>query len=206
MQQKSKGAKSALHHAQDELGVERTKRAELEAAQKLSEDVEMGGADLTPRKDTADAATNTENTTYAQAAVQDEEKPEVPPPVSSTSNSKGKKPATHPFGEKPGPENARGGLRSQEVGNGGVTSGTMTKAIVVHGISTNWRVSGVADCVEGIMGKVIGSRWLLGAGRRVGKLASSMVIYLDKEVFLGPKAYVRMAGVEYSVVPYRWRE
>ena len=82
----------------------------------------------------------------------------------------------------------------------------MTKAIVVHGVSTNWRVGGVANCVEGIMGKVIGSRWLLGEGRRVGKMASSMVVYLDKEVFLGPKAYVRMAGVEYSVVPYRWRE
>ena len=48
----------------------------------------------------------------------------------------------------------------------------------------------MADCMEGIMGKVIGSRWLLGAGRRVGKMASSMVIYLDKEVLLGPKAYV----------------
>ena len=54
------------------------------------------------------------------------------------------------------------------------------------------------------MGRVIGSRWLLGAGRRVGKMASLMVVYLDKEVFLGPKAYVRMAGVEYSVVPYHW--
>ena len=56
------------------------------------------------------------------------------------------------------------------------------------------------------MCKMIGSRWLLGAGRRVGKMASSMVVYLDKKVFLGPKAYVQMAGVEYSVVPYHWQE
>ena len=69
LQPKSEGAESALRRVQDELGVERTKRAELEAAQKLSGDVEMGGTDLTPRTITADAATNTENMTYAQAAV-----------------------------------------------------------------------------------------------------------------------------------------
>ena len=81
----------------------------------------------------------------------------------------------------------------------------MAKAVVIHGININWKVSGVADCVEGIMGKVMGVRWLLGAGRRVGKMASSVVIYLNEEVFLGPKAYIRMAGVEHSVVPYCWR-
>ena len=80
----------------------------------------------------------------------------------------------------------------------------MTKAVVIYGILTNWRVSGVADCMEGIMGWVIGSRWLLGAGWRVGKMASSMVVYLNKEVFLGPKAYIWMAGVDYSVVSYFW--
>ena len=54
------------------------------------------------------------------------------------------------------------------------------------------------------MGRVIGSRWLLGAGQRVGKIASLMVVYLDREVLLGPKAYIRMAGGEYPMVPYRW--
>ena len=67
------------------------------------------------------------------------------------------------------------------------------------------KVNGVADCVERIMGKAIGARWLLGAERRIGKMASSIVVYLNKEVFLGPKAYIRMAGVENSVVPYSWR-
>ena len=210
LQQKFEIVESSLHCAQDELGVERTKRAELEVVRKLPEDVKMGGTNLSPRKEMTDAATNTDGTKYAQVAVQERNKPEVPPLGSSSlNNSKGKKLAAHPFGEKPGPENVRagsGGSRSQEVGHGGVTSGTMTKAIVVHGVSTNWRVSGVADCVEGIMGKVIGSRWLLGAGQRVGKMASSMVVYLDKEVFLEPKAYIRMAGVEYLVVSYRWRK
>ena len=98
-----------------------------------------------------------------------------------------------------------GGPRSHEGGK--KVAGAMAKAVVIHGISRNWRVSRVADCVGGIMGRVIGTRWLLGAGRRVGKAASSVVVYLDKEVFkfLGPKAYVRMAGVD-SVVPYGWRE
>ena len=123
LQQKSEVVESALHRAQDELGAERTKRVELEVVQKLLEDVEMGGTNLSPRKDTTDAATNMDKTTYARVAVQEEEKPEVPPPVSSTSNSKGKNLAAHPFGEKPRPEGksvGSGGLRSQEVGNGGV--------------------------------------------------------------------------------------
>ena len=89
-------------------------------------------------------------------------------------------------------------MRSHEGG------GEMAKAVVIHGIRTNLKVSGVADCVEGIMGNAIGVRWLLGVGRRMGKTASSVVVYLDREVFLGPKAYIRMAGVEYLVVPYRW--
>ena len=192
LQQKFETVESSLHRAQDELGAERTKRAELEAARTLPEDVEMEGTNLSPRKEMTDATTNTDGMKYAQAAVWERNKPEVPPPGSLLNNSKGKKLAAHPFSEKL--RAGSGGPRSQEGGHGGVTSGTMTKAIVVHGVSTNWRVSRVADCVEGIMGKVIGSRWLLGAGRRVGKTASSIVVYLDKEVFLGPKAYVRADG------------
>ena len=99
--------------------------------------------------------------------------------------------------------NGSGSPRSH--GNEGEGAGAMAKAVVVHGININWKVSGVANCVEGIMGKVIGAQWLLGAERRVGKMASSVVIYLNEEVFLGPKAYIQMAGVEHSVVPYCWQ-
>ena len=67
--QKSKVVESALHRAQDELRVQRTKRVELEAARKLPEDVEMGGTDLLLRKDMTDAVTNTDKTKYVQAAV-----------------------------------------------------------------------------------------------------------------------------------------
>ena len=83
--------------------------------------------------------------------------------------------------------------------------GTMTKAIVVHGVPTDWRIGGVASCVERNTGRVIGVRWLLGAERRVGKTASSVVVYLDKEVFLGAEAKIKMAGKGCSMVPYRWR-
>ena len=55
------------------------------------------------------------------------------------------------------------------------------------------------------MGRVIGVRWLLRAGRRAGKMAAPMVIYLDTVVFLGPMGHVRVAGVQHSLVPYRWR-
>ena len=67
-----------------------------------------------------------------------------------------------------------GGLRSHE--GGGEKAGAIAKAAVVHGIRTNWKVSGVADYVEGIMGKEIRARWLLGVGRRMGKAASSVVM------------------------------
>ena len=95
-----------------------------------------------------------------------------------------------------------GGPRSQV---GGGAGGAMAKAVVVHSVSTNWKVSGVADCVEGVVGRVIGVRWLLGVGRRAGKMASSVVIHLDREVLLGPMAHVWMVGVQHSVVTYRWQ-
>ena len=158
-----------------------------------------------------DATTNTEKRTYAQAAVQVqvEEKPGTTPNLTAlpdASDNKGKKPeATSAEVASVSASIGGGSPRSHEVGFGGSAGGAITKAVVVHGISTNWRVSGVADCVEGIMGWVIGSRWLLGAGQRVGKIASSMVIYLNKEVFLGPKAYVRMAGAEFPIAGRSYR-
>ena len=45
--------------------------------------------------------------------------------------------------------------------------GTMAKAIVVHGVPTDWRIGGLAICLEELTGKVIGVRWLLGVERRV---------------------------------------
>ena len=41
----------------------------------------------------------------------------------------------------------------------------MAKAIVVHGVPTDWRIGGLASCLEEITGKVIGVRWLLGVER-----------------------------------------
>ena len=80
----------------------------------------------------------------------------------------------------------------------------MAKAVVIHGVPTNWRINGVADCAGRIMGEVIGVRRLLGE-RREGKRASSVVVYLQHEVFLGPKAYLKMSGMEHAVVAYQWR-
>ena len=50
--------------------------------------------------------------------------------------------------------------------------------------------------------KVVEVRWLLGAERRVGKKASSVVVYLDKEVFLGgSKNYIGGEKVLYGPIP-----
>ena len=42
-------------------------------------------------------------------------------------------------------------------------------------------------------------------GRGAGKTASSVVAYLDKEVFLGAEAKIKVAGKRFSMVLYRWR-
>ena len=82
---------------------------------------------------------------------------------------------------------------------------TTTKAVVVHGVPTNWRINGVPDCAERIKGEIIGVRWLLNERRREGKAASSVVVYLQNEVFLRPEACMKMSGKRHSVVVYRWR-
>ena len=64
----------------------------------------------------------------------------------------------------------------------------MAKAIDVHRVPTNWRIGGLTSFLEEIIGKVIGVSWLLGVERRVGKTTSSVVVYQDKEVFLGAEA------------------
>ena len=81
----------------------------------------------------------------------------------------------------------------------------MAKAVIVHGVPTNWKITGVADCAGKIMGEVIGVRWLLNERRREGKAFSSVVVYLRNEVFLGLEACMKMSEKRHSVVVYRWR-
>lgn len=54
----------------------------------------------------------------------------------------------------------------------------MVKAVVAHGVPTNWRINGVADDAASIMGELIVVRWLLSEGRRIGKAATSVIVYL----------------------------
>ena len=159
-----------------------------------------------------DTATNTEKRTYAQAAAQTQaEKREEKEKRKGNENEvrgKGKGPSQ----TTPGSEQDAGLPQrfpfvedmSEYEEEKAEKQGTMTKAVVVHGVSTNWRVNGVADCMERITGKVIGVRWLLGVGGHVGKTASSVVVYLDREVLLGAEASIKMAGRRHSMLPYRW--
>ena len=153
-------------------------------------------------------ATNTEKRTYAQAAGQTQ---------AEVTKEKGK-------GKRKGPNTPAEESEVSEVSGGAAgplqrfpfvedfseykeeeKEGTMAKAVVVHGVPTNWRINGVADCAGRIMGEVIGVRWLLNEGRRIGTTASSVVVYLQNGVFLGPEACMRMSGKRHSVVAYRWR-
>ena len=154
-------------------------RAELMQAEKQeAEDVEMGGVSLPSHKTMVDAAMNTERKTYAQAAAQTQaEKRE------EKETRKGKGPNT-PVAKSEILEvsgGAAGPLQrfpfvedlNEYEEEEGKEEGTTTKAVVVHGVPTNWRINGVSDCVGRIMGEVIGVRWLLNERRREGKPASS---------------------------------
>ena len=150
------------------------------------------------------AATNTKKT-YAQAAIQIRvgwkgkglKRPAVTPGVSGGLEVSAHLPQRFPFVEDLGEYEVDGG---QEMKNG-----MMAKAVVIYGIPTNWKINGLADCAGRIMGEVIGVRWLLSEGRRIGKAASSEVVYLQNEVFLGLEACIKMSGKRHSVVAYRWR-
>ncbi|KAF8421807.1 hypothetical protein EV426DRAFT_643630 [Tirmania nivea] len=80
------------------------------------------------------------------------------------------------------PQVAKNKKTSYPLPSGGKVS---TSAFVVHGIPTARPMSESVQDVKkvGVSG-VIGARWLLGENRRVGKLTSSLVIFLD------PKAKV----------------
>ena len=191
-------------------------RAELVQAEKKQEeeDVEMGGTGPPSPKTTADVATNTETTTRTYAQAEAQAQVEV---KKEKGNRKEKAKGHNPPAATPavweGPGGATGlpqrfpyveDLSDYEEEEGAERYGTMAKAVVVHGKPTNWRINGVADCAGRIMGEVIGVRWLLGERRREGKTTSSVVVYLENEVFLGPKACMKMSRKRHSVVAYRW--
>ena len=46
----------------------------------------------------------------------------------------------------------------EKQGMEGMKNGMMAKAVVIHGVPTNWKINGVADCAGRIMGEVIGVR------------------------------------------------
>ena len=194
-----------------------TLRAELVKAAKQEEDVEMGGTGSPSQKIMLSAVTtNTEMRTYAQAAAQAQadvtrekaggqgkgprittvtsEVSEMVPEVSEVSTS-----LSHRF---PFTEDLREYQKEERKSD---REGTMAKAVVVNGMPINWRINGEADCAGRIMGEVIGVRWILNEGRRIAKAASSVVVYLQNKVFLGPEACIKMSGKWHSVVAYRWR-
>ena len=146
LQQKFEGVESALCCIQDELGVERIKRMELEAAQKLLEDMEMGGtsSSLHSQGTIVDTTINTEKRTYVQAVVQAQVEGKLGvtfdfSALSDVSNDTRKKlEATSVEVASMSTSASRGSLRSHcEVEIEGSIGGAITKAVVIYGISTN---------------------------------------------------------------------
>ena len=169
----------------------------------------MGGTGPPSQKTMVDATTNIEKKRYAQAAAQTQVELKKENRKEKEKEKGAKIPAV-----------TSEGLKGSEVSVGlphrfpyvedlnyykEKEAGVMAKAVVVHGVPTYWRINGVANCIGRIMGKVIGVRWLVGEKRREGKAASSVVVYLQNEVFLRPEAWVKMSGKRHSVVAFRWR-
>ncbi|KAF8420904.1 hypothetical protein EV426DRAFT_674716 [Tirmania nivea] len=81
-----------------------------------------------------------------------------------------------------------------------------TSAFVVHGIPTMRPMSETIQDVKktGLSG-VVGARWLLGEYRRVGKLTSSLVIFLDpkaKVTFDEAGSWIKLRGRKLSMDAY----
>ena len=194
-------------HLQRELA-RVTEKAKWAAA----EYVGMGGTGSPSQKIMVNATTNTETETktYAQAAAQTQVKvpkeqaggkekgPRKPAVTSEVSAVVTSLPHRFPFVEDLSEYEEEG-----DVGR----NGTMTKAVVVHRVPPTGGSMGNPDCAGRIMGEVIGVSWLLSEGRRIGRTASSVVVYLQTKStsFLGLEAFIKMLEKRHSVVAYRWR-
>ena len=78
---------------------------------------------------------------------------------------------------------------------------TNHRALVVHGISCQQPIA-VTILDARRWGNVLGARWLLGKSRREGKTTSSVVVFFDREVQVGPSMKIR--GNRHSVEAYDW--
>ena len=88
------------------------------------------------------------------------------------------------------------------------TVGYVARAYVVHGVRCRRPMTHIIQEVETAFGRkggeVIGVRWLLDGGRRRGKAASSLVVFLKRAVPTASEMSVRIRGRKHTVVEYEW--
>ena len=162
----------------------------------------MGGTGSPSQKTMVDAATNTETTTktYAQAAAQSQAEKEEkekrkergPIPVAELFSNL---PKRHAF-----VEDLSEYEKEEEV------RGTMAKAIIVHGVPTEWRIGGVARCLEMITGQVIGVLYCIVLylqpvlnpksydGARVLEASGRPMLVIGRSYWIGPIQEVEAEG------------
>ena len=83
---------------------------------------------------------------------------------------------------------------------------TPTRAVVIHGVPTKYKPGQMRRWIQEDnptgAPKIIGIRWLLQDHRRVGKLASSLVVYLDESVIVNKG--LRMGRRIFRTTNYDW--
>ena len=100
---------------------------------------------------------------------------------------------------------ARTCRRTSPGGEGGFEP-TPTRAVVIHGAPTKYKPGQMRRWIQEDnptdAPKIIGIRWLLQEHRRVGKLASSLVVYLDRSVIVNKG--LRMGRRIFRTTNYDW--
>ena len=103
------------------------------------------------------------------------------------------------------PAQARTLRRASPGGEGGLEP-TPTRAVVLHGVPTKYKPGQMRRWIQEDnptgAPKIIGIHWLLQDHRRVGKLASSLVIYLNESVIVSKG--LRMGRKIFRTTNYDW--
>ena len=77
-----------------------------------------------------------------------------------------------------------------------------TRASVVHGVPCQRPMSETIQDARMWESEILGTRWLLGRPRREGKITSSVVVFFNRAVYVGP--VLKMRGKKHSVAAYDW--
>ena len=149
---------------------------------------------------------------YTQVAIQTEKtktETSISPKAATTIKIEGSKQATFKNNTMPSPTKhfafAEDMSEYEEEENKGMER---ARALVIHAVPCHWHVRAVGKSLENRLGEVVGARWLVNKNRRVGKITSSIVVYLRQEVEArkGGRKPITIGGKRCWAVAYDYQQ